>query len=68
MYFRKKKAPDTAVGKLDGIGMPVRVILKECPVFILSQDGALDTKNSFQNKSNLRKERGKLKCHFLQQQ
>ena len=29
---------------------------------------AFDTKNSFQHKSNLRKERGKLKCHFLQQQ
>ena len=32
MYFRKKKAPDTAVGKLEGIGCPSGVILKECPV------------------------------------
>ena len=68
MYFRKKKAPDTAVGKLEGIGCPSGVILKECPVLILSQGRAFDTKNSFQNKSNLRKERGKLKWHFLQQQ
>lgn len=45
--------------------MPVRVILKECPVLILSQDGAFDTKNSFHHKSNLRKERGKLKMSFF---
>ncbi len=47
MYFRKKKAPDTAVGKLEGIGCPSGVILKECPVLILSQGRAFDTKNSF---------------------
>lgn len=32
------------------------------------EKNAFDTKNSFNHKSNLRKERGKLKCHFLQQQ
>ncbi len=40
--------------------MPVRVILKECPVLILSQDRAFDTKNSFNHKSNLRKEVNKM--------
>ena len=67
MYFRIEKHPIPQSANLkvsdarqgNPKGMP-------CLYFITGR--GIRHKNSFQNKSNLRKERGKLKCHFLQQQ